>query len=79
MQATEEMNDIRSMGKYAAEMFDEIIIRHDKDGRGRTNEELTQLITQGIHSVMQKLKLQLFQMKQKHYYMQWKMQLKEVL
>jgi cyanophycin synthetase len=43
-------DDIRLMGKYAAEIFDEIIIRHDKDGRGRTNEELTQLITQGIRS-----------------------------
>jgi cyanophycin synthetase len=44
-------DDIRNMGKYAAEMFDEIIIRHDKDGRGRTNEELTRLITEGIESV----------------------------
>ena len=44
-------DDIRLMGRYAAEIFDEIIIRHDKDGRGRTNEELTQLITEGIYSV----------------------------
>jgi cyanophycin synthetase len=43
-------DDIRLMGKYAAEIFDEIIIRHDKDGRGRTNEELTQLIVEGIKS-----------------------------
>jgi cyanophycin synthetase len=44
-------NDIRLMGRYAAETFDEIIIRHDEDGRGRTNEELTQLISEGIYSV----------------------------
>jgi cyanophycin synthetase len=42
--------DIKLMGRYAAEIFDEIIIRHDKDGRGRTNEELTQLIMEGIKS-----------------------------
>jgi cyanophycin synthetase len=41
--------DIRIMAAYAAEMFDEIIIRHDKDGRGRTNEEITTLIMDGIH------------------------------
>ncbi|MBV9963109.1 MAG: cyanophycin synthetase [Parafilimonas sp.] len=44
-------DDIRLMGRYAAEIFDEIIIRHDENGRGRTNEELTQLITEGINSV----------------------------
>ena len=43
--------DIKKMGKYVAEAFDEIIIRHDKDSRGRTNEELTELITEGIKSV----------------------------
>ena len=43
--------DIVAMGKFAAEIFDEIIIRHDKDGRGRTNEELTVLIMQGVFSV----------------------------
>ena len=36
------------MGSLAGQMFDKIIIRHDKDGRGRTNEALTQLITEGI-------------------------------
>lgn len=43
--------DIRNLGKYAASIFDEIIIRHDKDGRGRTNEELTALVMEGIRSV----------------------------
>jgi len=42
--------DIKLMGRYAAEIFDEIIIRHDDDGRGRTNEQITQLITEGVHS-----------------------------
>ena len=46
--------DIRNLGKYAAEIFDEIIIRHDKDGRGRTNEELTKLLVEGICSVNEK-------------------------
>lgn len=45
--------DIRNLGRYAASIFDEIIIRHDKDGRGRTNEEMTALIMEGIHSVNQ--------------------------
>lgn len=44
-------NDIKEMGRLAAEIFDEIIIRHDKDGRGRENEAITQLIMQGIYSV----------------------------
>jgi len=29
-------------------MFDEIIIRHDKDSRGRPKEQITQLIMEGI-------------------------------
>jgi len=40
--------DIRNTGYYAAQMFDEIIIRHDKDSRGRPKEEITQLIMEGI-------------------------------
>jgi cyanophycin synthetase len=44
-------DDIRNIGVYAAQMFDEIIIRHDKDGRGRTNEEITNLIREGIRKV----------------------------
>lgn len=40
--------DIEKLGFYAAEIFDEIIIRHDKDGRGRTEQQLTDLITSGI-------------------------------
>jgi cyanophycin synthetase len=36
---------------YAARIFDEVIIRHDKDLRGRTREELTELIIEGINSL----------------------------
>ncbi|KTD33421.1 cyanophycin synthetase [Legionella israelensis] len=44
-------SDIRKVGYYAAQMFDEIIIRHDEDSRGRTNEELTSLILEGIREI----------------------------
>lgn len=42
--------DIIKIGYYSAQMFDEIVIRHDEDGRGRTNEEITKLLMQGIKS-----------------------------
>jgi cyanophycin synthetase len=44
-------NDIRKIGNYAAQIFDEIIIKHDHDLRGRTKEELTHLLTEGLHEV----------------------------
>jgi cyanophycin synthetase len=47
--------DIRNVGIFAAQIFDEIIIRHDKDLRGRTKEELTELIMEGINSQGKKL------------------------
>jgi cyanophycin synthetase len=40
--------DIINIGEAAAEIFDEIIVRHDRDGRGRTNSELSALLLQGI-------------------------------
>lgn len=40
--------DIRNLGSLAAKIFDEIIIRHDADLRGRTQEELTKLLMEGI-------------------------------
>lgn len=43
--------DIKNIGRYAAQMFDKIIIRHDRDNRGRTAEELSNLITEGIREV----------------------------
>jgi cyanophycin synthetase len=41
--------DLVNMGYHAAQMFDEIIIKHDKDPRGRNNDDITKLIMQGIH------------------------------
>lgn len=43
--------DIRAAGAIAAETFDEIIIRHDDDLRGRSREEITELLQEGIRSV----------------------------
>jgi len=43
--------DIRNVGYYAAQMFDEIIIRHDQDKRGRENENITSIIMEGIVKV----------------------------
>lgn len=40
--------DIEKLGYHAASMFDEIVIRHDKDGRGRTHHEINRLIVAGI-------------------------------
>ncbi len=37
-----------AMGKLAAEMFDEVIIRQDKNLRGKTEEELIGMLTKGI-------------------------------
>ncbi|MFT3742207.1 MAG: cyanophycin synthetase [Gammaproteobacteria bacterium] len=44
-------HDIKQIGFYAAQMFDQIIIRHDKDGRGKTNEEITCYLMEGIMAV----------------------------
>lgn len=43
--------DIQLLGKLAAEMFDEIVIRLDKDLRGRQSSEVVELITRGIEEV----------------------------
>jgi cyanophycin synthetase len=43
--------DNREIGAVAAEMFDEIIIRQDKHLRGKTEEELIEMIHAGIKSV----------------------------
>ncbi len=42
--------DIRNIGKLCGQMFDEIIIKHDQDLRGRTKEEITALLLEGIYS-----------------------------
>jgi cyanophycin synthetase len=43
--------DIISLGEAAARIFDEIIIRQDKNLRGRTEQEIIDLMTRGIHNV----------------------------
>jgi cyanophycin synthetase len=45
------MEDVVTIGKQAAEIFDEIIIRHDIDGRGRPRELMTEWLMNGIKSV----------------------------
>ena len=43
--------DIISLGEAAATIFDEIIIRQDKNLRGRTEQEIIDLMTKGIHNI----------------------------
>jgi len=43
-------NDIRECGAIAARMFDHIIIRQEKHLRGRTEENIISLISEGIRS-----------------------------
>ncbi len=43
--------DIRELGEISARYFDEIIIRCDKNLRGRTAEEIIDLLQQGIRNV----------------------------
>jgi cyanophycin synthetase len=45
------MDDTVMMGRQAAEIFDEVIIRHDKDTRGRAPEQITEWLMKGIKSV----------------------------
>jgi cyanophycin synthetase len=46
--------DIKDLGKIAARCFDEIIIRQDKSLRGRTAEEITGLLVEGIDATKTK-------------------------
>jgi cyanophycin synthetase len=43
--------DIRELGEISAQYFDEIIIRCDKNLRGRTADEIINLLKEGINSV----------------------------
>jgi cyanophycin synthetase len=43
--------DTIALGKLAARMFDEIIIRQDKNLRGRTEQEIIDLMTKGISEI----------------------------
>lgn len=40
--------DMQNIGFHAAQIFDELIIRHDKDRRGNTDERITQALLEGI-------------------------------
>jgi cyanophycin synthetase len=44
------VEDTIEVGRIAGETFDEIIIRIDRDLRGRTQEDLIEMLTQGICS-----------------------------
>lgn len=44
-------DDIRELGEISAQFFDEIIIRCDKNLRGRTAEDIIDLLQQGIRKV----------------------------
>jgi cyanophycin synthetase len=44
-------SDIRELGEISAQYFDEIIIRCDKNLRGRTAEEIINLLKEGIEKV----------------------------
>ena len=44
--------DIIAIGYLAAQLFDEIIIRHDADSRTRTNQQITNLLLQGINACL---------------------------
>jgi len=46
--------DIRDLGKISAQYFDEIIIRQDKHLRGRTAEEIVNLLIEGIDATKTK-------------------------
>lgn len=48
--------DIIALGQSAAKMFDEIVIRQDKNMRGRTEQEIIDLMVQGIHNVKSSMK-----------------------
>lgn len=52
--------DIIAVGVESARIFDEIILRQDKNLRGRTEEEMIALMTQGIHSVDPNKKITIF-------------------
>ena len=43
--------DTIALGEQAARVFDEIIIRQDKHLRGRTEQEIIDLMTTGIHNI----------------------------
>ena len=47
--------DIRELGEISAQFFDELIIRCDKNLRGRTADEIIGLLKEGIEKVNKKV------------------------
>jgi cyanophycin synthetase len=47
-------DDIRELGRISARYFDEIIIRSDKNLRGRTSDEIAGLLLEGIKEAQEK-------------------------
>ncbi|MBZ9728062.1 cyanophycin synthetase [Salegentibacter sp. JZCK2] len=45
------LEDIKNIGRYAAQMFDKIIIKHDRDQRGKAKEEISGFLTKGIREI----------------------------
>ena len=52
--------DIVSLGAIAAKMFDEIIIRQDRNLRNRTEQQIIDLMVQGINEVNPNMKYTIF-------------------
>ncbi len=50
-------DDIRELGRIAARTFDEIVIRQDKNLRGRTDVEIMNLLKEGIYEVKPNLEV----------------------
>lgn len=50
------VEDIKNIGRYSAQMFDEIIIRHG-DNRGRSTEELSTMLSDGIREIDSNIKI----------------------
>jgi cyanophycin synthetase len=51
--------DIRAVGYQAAQMFDKIIIRYDKEMRGRNADELVGLLKEGIKNFKEELPVEI--------------------
>jgi cyanophycin synthetase len=49
--------DIIHLGKLSAKMFDEIVIRQDKNLRGRSDKDIIDLMIKGIHEIDAKKKI----------------------
>jgi cyanophycin synthetase len=52
-------DDIRNIGLISATMFDRIIIKHDTDLRGRTHDELNNLLIEGIKQLNKEVPTQI--------------------